>query len=84
MEIELAGLGEGEDPIAAAWQLLDRHEIKLVGGKLPQLLRVADAVTAAADGATAEMQKKCRTAGALVEELRGYVLLERLPDGART
>lgn len=77
-ELEVEVLDESVDPLLAARNLLDRHGVTPVKGRIPGLVKIADAVAAACKGKTEEMCRKLRCTGQLAIEFLGDVPLDLL------
>ncbi|KMK68092.1 hypothetical protein [Puniceibacterium sp. IMCC21224] len=58
LKLEIDALEESEDPLVKGWDLLQRHDIRVVDGQLPRFFTVSEALEIAIEGQTEEMKKK--------------------------
>ncbi|MGR3564662.1 MAG: tyrosine-type recombinase/integrase [Heliomarina sp.] len=68
------------DPLILAEPLLARHGLTVTDGRIPDLLRISDALEAALPGKSSEMVRKLTTTARIVIEFEGDLPLDRLPD----
>jgi len=79
-DLERQVLENFEDPLILAEPLLSRHELTVVDGKIPDMLRISDALEAALPGKSLEMARKLRATASIVSEFLGDIPLDLLPD----
>ncbi|SPF78092.1 hypothetical protein PRI8871_00683 [Pseudoprimorskyibacter insulae] len=80
LKLEIDALEESEDPLVKGWDLLQRHDIRVVDGQLPRFFTVSEALEIAIEGQTEEMKKKLRTTAGLVIAYAGDIPIDRLGD----
>ncbi|GGH20946.1 hypothetical protein SAMN05444007_101484 [Cribrihabitans marinus] len=68
------------DPLILAEPLLTRHGLAVIDGRVPDPLRISDALEAALHGKSSQMVRKLKTTARIVMEFEGDLPLERLPD----